>query len=185
MFELEVDEQITLKSFETTDAKELYALMNRSRLSLQEWIGWVDDINSENDYEPLIKNWQREFASDNGFHVGIFYRGQITGTIGYTYLNLKHRSTEIAYWLGEEFRGKGIMARACARLVKHTFEDIGLHRIECRIAEKNSKSQAIPSKLGFSNEGCLHDVEWLNGHFVNHIIYGMLEEDWKNRVSPS
>ncbi len=57
---------------------------------------------------------------------------------------------------------------------------MGLNRIEIRCATENVKSRAIPERLGFKEEGLIRDAEWLYDHYVDHIVYGMLELDWEN-----
>ena len=57
---------------------------------------------------------------------------------------------------------------------------MGLNRIEIRCATQNVRSRAIPERLGFKEEGLIRDAEWLYDHYVDHIVYGMLESDWVN-----
>ncbi|WP_242967796.1 GNAT family N-acetyltransferase [Tepidibacter mesophilus] len=42
----------------------------------------------------------------------------------------------------------------------------------------NVKSRAIPQRLGFKNEGVLREAEWLYNHYVSHVVYGMLDNEW-------
>jgi ribosomal-protein-serine acetyltransferase len=41
------------------------------------------------------------------------------------------------------------------------------------------KSQAIPRKLGFQQEGVLRQSEKVNGKFLDLVLYSMLHHEWK------
>jgi len=70
------------------------------------------------------------------------------------------------------------MRKACRSLVEYAFDEWHLNRVEIRCAVGNTKSRAIPERLGFKSEGILREAEWLYDHYVDHIIYGMLARDW-------
>lgn len=86
--------------------------------------------------------------------------------------------TSIGYWLGAEFEGRGIMVRSCRALIDYLFKELKLNRVEIRTAPGNKKSQAIPKKLGFTEEGTIREYEKLYTQFVDHVVYSMLAKDW-------
>ena len=45
--------------------------------------------------------------------LGIWYKGAIAGQIGYGNLDWNDRRTEIGYWLGASFQGKGLVTKSC------------------------------------------------------------------------
>lgn len=70
------------------------------------------------------------------------------------------------------------MTRALKSLIAYGFKELGLNRIEVRVAVENKKSRALPERLGFTEEGRLREAERLYDHYVDHIIYGLLTEEW-------
>jgi ribosomal-protein-serine acetyltransferase len=56
--------------------------------------------------------------------------------------------------------------------------------VEIGCAPGNRKSCAIPERLGFTREGVLRQREWLYDHFVDHVVYGILAEEWRARRGP-
>ncbi len=70
--------------------------------------------------------------------------------------------------MGSEFQGGGRMTSACRVVVDYVFRELNLNRVEILAAERNVKSRAIPERLGF-------------GRYVDHIVYGMLREEWAGR----
>ena len=72
------------------------------------------------------------------------------------------------------------MTAACRALVNYAFHEFKLHRVEIKCATGNTKSCAIPERLLFTKEGIIKDGEWLYDHFVDLVIYRMLDHEWKN-----
>ncbi|WP_324609871.1 GNAT family N-acetyltransferase [Oceanobacillus damuensis] len=163
------------------DTEGFYNLTISSKQYLKEWLGWLDYIESVEDTAKNIKARLNAFAENGGYPVsfGIIYKGEIAGTIGYNDLDKTNKIGVVGYWLGEKFQGKGIMIRAFKTLINYGFKELGLNRIEVSVATENHKSRSLPEKLGFKEEGRLRQVEWLYDHFVDHIIYGLLADDWK------
>lgn len=176
---IEVDEEITLKMMNKKDAEELFAITDRSRDYLREWLPWLDYTKSKEDSLQFIMNNFQLHAERKGVTLGIFYRGSLAGVAGYNELDWTNKIAYIGYWLDIEHQGKGIMTRAVRALVDHAFDQYKLNRIDIRAAYDNKKSQAIPKRLGFQKEGLLRQAEWLYDHYVDHLVFSMLQADWE------
>ena len=113
-----------------------------------------------------------------GFQAIIIYKGNFVGVIGYQSINWSRKSTTIGYWIGEQFQGKGIMSKALELFINYAFNDLGLNKIEIKVAEENLRSRKLPEKYGFKEEGIIRDAEWLNERYVNHVMYGLLKGEW-------
>ncbi|GMA51111.1 GNAT family N-acetyltransferase [Alicyclobacillus contaminans] len=178
MFRQRVDENTSLKMLELRDADELFALLDASRSHLRTWLPFVDGTRTVQDIQDFIQSGLQQFANSNGVQLGIWHHGQLAGVLGLHYIQWTHRMTSLGYWLGEGFQGKGIMTNACRALIDFLFQEYGLNRVEIRVAPDNLKSRAIPERLGFQQEGCRRQAEWLYDHYVDHVLYGMLAQDW-------
>lgn len=179
MFQYEVDEEITLKLFCEEDAKALFQLTDRSRENLREWLPWLDGTQQEADSLDFIENAVKNAEEKKSLTCGIFYHGKLVGTAGFNTIDWANQIGYIGYWLAEEFQGNGIMTRAVRGLIDYAFHDLELNRIDIRAAAGNKKSRAIPERLDFKKEGIIRQAEWLYDHFVDHVIYSMLQEDWE------
>ncbi|QQE81429.1 GNAT family N-acetyltransferase [Alicyclobacillus sp. SO9] len=178
MFSHKVNEDIALKLLTQQDADEVFRLTDESREYLREWLPWVDFTKSVSDSRNFLLSVQEQWAANNGFQAGICYRNELAGVIGFHEVNWANKSSSLGYWLAEGFQGKGIMTEACRAMVSIAFEQYGLNRVEIRAAAENHKSRAIPERLGFKEEGRVRQSEWVNNHFVDHVIYGILKEEW-------
>jgi ribosomal-protein-serine acetyltransferase len=107
----------------------------------------------------------------------------MAGQIGYNYFNSIDRRTELGFWLGKEFEGRGLITRACTALIDNAFDKLSMNRIEIRCGADNLKSRRIPEKLGFKLEGTARQSEWLHDRFVDLAIYAMLSSEWRSQSS--
>ncbi|MBD0380235.1 GNAT family N-acetyltransferase [Paenibacillus sedimenti] len=178
MFSNQINDDIHLKLLETRFADELFALSDKNRDYLREWLPWLDATVSVEQTRNFIQSTLKAYADNNGFNCGIFYKGRIAGCIGLHGIDWINKKTSIGYWLGADFQGQGIMTLACKAVIDYVFNDLSLNRVEIRAAEHNSKSRAIPVRLNFVYEGKVRQAEWLYDHYVDHMVYGLLKEDW-------
>src|SRR5437868_1827817 len=125
MFRIVVGDDLEMRLLEESDAGQLYALTEENRAYLREWLPWLDDTTRPADTQAFIRNALEQFADENGFQLGIVYRGELAGVIGLHYVNRLDGKTEIGYWLGERFQGRGIMTRCCRALVDYSFNELG------------------------------------------------------------
>lgn len=178
-FIIPINRDVELRILEEWDIEELHQLIDRNREHLRQWLPWVDDQSVE-ESRSFVQRSLQQYMDNECFNLGIRYRGQLAGVIGYHTINWPSRMVEIGYWLGAEFEGKGLMTRACRALVDYAFEKLLLNRVEILCATGNARSRAIPERLGFTQEGILREGEWLYDHFVDLVVYSMLAREWEN-----
>ncbi|WP_114571273.1 GNAT family N-acetyltransferase [Exiguobacterium flavidum] len=176
-----IDEEVSLRMLNQSDAEEFYNLTISSKTYLKEWLGWLDYIETVEDTAQNISARLKAFA-ENGGHpksFAIIHNGEIAGTIGFNDLDKNNKIGVVGYWLGENFQGKGIMSRAFEAIIDYGFKELDLNRIEVSVATENIKSRALPERFGFTEEGKLRQAEWLHDRYVDHVVYGLLAEEWR------
>ncbi|MEY8371041.1 GNAT family protein [Aerococcaceae bacterium 50-4] len=178
MFHTSINDKLTIKIFEERDLEALYELVDGSRDYLVEYLPWVKFVKKPEDELPFIKEGLQQFANGNGFQCGLWYEGQLAGVVGLHYIHQQNKMTSLGYYLGEEFQGKGIMTQAVAFLLDYLFNDLGLNRVEIRAAVTNHKSQAIPKRLGFTEEGILRQDEQLDSGPSDSYVFSLLRDEY-------
>lgn len=179
MFKYEIDDSSFLALLETNDAEQLYELINRNRDHIGKWLKFPSITLGPEDSKSFIERTRMRYAKDEGHWLGIWSKNKLVGSIGYLYLDQENRKTEIGYWLGKEYEGRGLITRSVKALMNYAFLELKLNKIEIGVAVDNTKSRAIPEKLGFTREGQLRDYEYINGRFVDRIIYELKADDWR------
>lgn len=178
MFYYKVDEEIQLKLIMPNDADDMFALIDRSRPYLREWLGWVDGTRTPADTRAFAEQNLVNFAQHKSLHTAIIYNGQFVGQISLNTIDWTKKIAYIGYMLDEGFQGDGIMTRAAKGIIDIAFNEYHLQKVEVHVATDNEKSCNIPERLGFTLEGTLRRAEWLYDHYVDHAVYGLLAEEW-------
>ncbi|MGB2993718.1 MAG: GNAT family protein [Paenisporosarcina sp.] len=185
MFKAIIDSNTYVSTLETRHAEELFNLIDENRDSIGKWLAFPAFTTEVHHSETFIKKSINRFASSNGFWAGIWYKGKLAGSIGYLFIDRGNHKTEIGYWLGKEFEGYGLATKACNLFIQLAFTDLQLNKVEISMASKNSKSKAIPERLGFKEEARIRNYEFLHGEYLDRIIYGLLKEEWKENLNVS
>jgi len=162
------------------DALELFNLVDENRAYLREWLPWLDDVNSVDDEVAMIRSLSEPNPDDFRFYL-IRQSGEIVGVIGMNWVDYHNRSFGLGYWVSQSSAGRGIITKACSRLIDHCFDDLKLHRSVIEAAVENYPSRAIAERLGMRLEGISKDREWLYDHFTDSSLYAITASEWKSR----
>lgn len=181
MFRRELRNGVYLALLEDRQAAAIFAAVDRERAALRKWLPWVDATHSPEDTLRFIRTTLAQFASNEGLTAGIWRGKDYAGTIGTHKIDWLNRKVEIGYWLAAKFQGRGIITDACRLLTNHAFEEWALNRVEIHCAPQNTKSCAIPERLGFQFEGVLRKAQLVRTKYLDTNIYAMLASDWKNQ----
>jgi len=177
MFSLRLARGVELRMLEPWHAEELFALVDRNREHLREWLPWVDSTLSADDTLKFIRDSLKRHAETGETVVGVWAGKKLAGTVG---LHIRGEArVMLGYWLGEEFEGRGLVTLACRALVDHAFRSLEAERVEILAEPRNAPSRAVPERLGFRHEGTLRHVAKLNDRFIDHDVYSLLREEWE------
>ncbi len=167
-----------LRLLQETDAEEIFALTDRNRLYLRQWLPWLDSTTSAKDTHAFIQRCLAQHTEGYGFVCTIIFNGNIIGVLGHNSIDLINRISYPGYWLSSSHAGQGFMTVALRTLTEHAFSELNMNRIDIRVATGNSSSQAVCNRLGFKKEGTIRQAEWLYDHYVDHTVNGLLKANW-------
>jgi ribosomal-protein-serine acetyltransferase len=165
---------------EETDAHALHAVVEANREHLARWLPWAatQTVDGTRDW---IRAARRRLTDNHGLELIIEDGDAIVGAAGTADVSWRDHSVALGYWLAEDAQGRGTMTAAVRAIVDHAFGRWALHRVEIRAAPENARSRAIPERLGFTAEGTLRQVERIGDRYVDHVVYGMLAAEWRER----
>jgi ribosomal-protein-serine acetyltransferase len=172
-----VNQRIQLRLISRHDSGKLFTLIDSNREYLRCWHPWVDNVRSPDDIGRMISAWEEQNANNRGFCTGILFDGQLCGAIHHLNVDWLNRWTALSYWLDATHQGRGIMTIACRALIIHAFKTWKLNRVTIECAAENTRSRAIPERLGFKLEGIIRGIEKLHDHYADHAIYGLLRSE--------
>jgi ribosomal-protein-serine acetyltransferase len=181
MFQREVEPGIMIRLFEDRDAEAVFAAVERDRTYLREWLPWVDPARSTQEIRDFIGRSQAQWEENRSPNCGIWVNGEIAGCIGCHAIDYGNRNCSIGYWLSSAMQGRGIITKCCMALLDYLFGELDLHRVEIRCGTGNLRSGAVPQRLGFTREGVVRGAQWVNDRWLDLVIWGMLETEWRAR----
>jgi ribosomal-protein-serine acetyltransferase len=181
MFRRKVAPGIEIRQFEMGDAEPAFAAVERNREYLRQWLPWVDYTRTAEDVRHFISRVQCQFDANQGPQVGIWVNGAFSGSLGCHAIDWTNRSSSIGYWIDAAHQGQGLITRCCGVMLDYLFHEMALHRVEIRCGTGNLRSCAVPERLGFTREGVAREAEWVNDRWVDLVVWGILEQEWRKR----
>ena len=168
-----------LRSLQPSDAEALVALITANRARLSRWFGWADEEGADDVATQATWIEERRAQDDSLEPNGIWVEGTLAGEAN-LWIDPEHDTGEFGTWIGEEFIGRGLATRAGQALFAVGFQDLGLHRIQCRIGVENMRARALAKRLKMREEGVLRGAAKVGGGlFVDIVMYGLLVDEWR------
>lgn len=149
----------------------------RNREHLQTYMQWMTQDYSIADARKFIFEGIKNRLDKKTLGLVLVRNGDWIGSAGFNRLDWNARVCEIGYWIDREAEGKGVITRACQAMIDYAFDELEMNRVEIRCSAENSRSAAIPERLGFKLEGTLRQAEVLHGRPHDFLIFGLLAED--------
>jgi RimJ/RimL family protein N-acetyltransferase len=103
--------------------------------------------------------------------------GRFIGSMGLSIFR-EQDGGELHYWISANEWNRGYCTEASKRVIRHFFEDLGMHRLAITHRECNLGSKAVVAKCGFIREGNLRESLKRFGKFENVITYSMLRDEY-------
>ncbi|HEX4999398.1 MAG TPA: GNAT family protein [Terriglobia bacterium] len=179
MLTLRVNQSVELKECGPHHAPALFALVEANRARLRQWLPWLDETTEIAHVERFLRDSRRRAEQENAYTFVARCEGRIIGVVAENSIDWRNRRVELGYWIDHEYQGRGIVTQSVARLTRRAFEDLGLNRVAIHCAVGNTRSRAVPERLGFTFEGILREGEKLYDRYVDLAMYGMLAREWK------
>jgi RimJ/RimL family protein N-acetyltransferase len=104
--------------------------------------------------------------------------GELAGQVGLWGIDEHNRMAHVGVELRPGFRGRGLGADAVRVVCRYGFALRGLHRLQLETLADNHAMIAVAEKLGFTREGATRGSSWLNGRFMDDVIFGLLAEEF-------
>ena len=177
MEHIRINDKIRLEEIKLSMAKVIFDTIERDRDYLMEWLPFVEMTKQVSDTESFIKSVINGSSIKNSIY-SIWYKEEFAGLIGFKDTDWVNRKTELGYWLAKPMQGKGIVLTCVKKLINYAFISQKLNRVQIKVAEKNTKSEAIPIRLGFTFEGIEREGELHNTKYLHLKVYSLLKSEY-------
>lgn len=170
---------LLLRRYTIDDLEEVWAVIEAERERLRQWLPFIDLVRTIEEERGWFEHAIADV--DNLEGCGLFSDTVFLGGAALRTLDPFGVSAELGYWIRSAYEGRGIVTRACEALMRVGFGELGLHRIQLLAATENVRSRAVAERLGMRFEGILREAERTSLGYVDHVVYALLEQEWRAR----
>lgn len=137
---------------------------------------WVSAPRDHAAWRRYLKRLERD--NEAGFLVKRIADGAICGVVNLNVMVYEALcSSFISYYGVAGHTGKGYMKEGLIQVVRHAFDDLGLHRVEANIQPQNLASIALVRAVGFKYEGFSPRYLKINGEWRDHERWAILADE--------
>lgn len=145
---------------------------------IQYWLGGWHAPSSK----IVMENWLKNTTNDDlNLRFVIEHKELgLVGTANIVNINWKDRNAFHGMLLGDkDIRGKGIGVDVVYSIMKYSFEELGLQRLDGSIIEYNKPSfKLYVEKCGWKQEGILKEWYFRKNQFWDKILVGITKKDY-------
>lgn len=132
-----------------------------------------------------LLEWIKESGSSNrsySFGVRTIEEDEMIGYVELSSIQWWNGVANLGIGIGnKKYRGNGYGREALTLLLDFAFEELNLHRIQLNVFSYNKPAIGLYERLGFKREGVYREFIHRDGHRWDMYLYGILEEEWRNR----
>jgi [ribosomal protein S5]-alanine N-acetyltransferase len=169
-----------LRSPHIDDFEQWRNLRRESRDFLEPWEPvWQDDEFLQSSFRKRITHYSKLAHDDVAYPLFVFSADGETLLGAVTISNLRRGVAQMAtlgYWVGATHARQGVMTDALAATIVFARTELQLHRLEAACLPANTASIRLLQRAGFAQEGAAHSYLKINGHWEDHILWGLLLE---------
>jgi RimJ/RimL family protein N-acetyltransferase len=177
-----VGERVIVRPLRPGDGPGLFEAVNESREHLRPWMPWTDKHVTPDHSEEVARRAHGRWLLREDLMVGIFSRtdGRYLGGSGLHRIQWDVPSFEIGYWIRASEEGKGYVSEAVKLLTGLAFDKLFANRVFIKCDSSNTRSAAIPQRLGFVHEATLRNAaRTISGDLRDTMIFAMTPADYK------
>ena len=176
--------RLVLREFVTEDWTAILAYQRDPRyLRLYPW---TDRTEAEvRDFVRVFVDQQAEIPRRK-FQLAVTLPDDDRRVIGSCGIRLKPEhdwEADIGYALAPEHWGMGYATEAAFAIVSFGFRELKLHRVSSWCIADNAGSARVLEKVGLRLEGRLRANEYFKGLWCDTLLFGTLEDEWRNSDS--
>lgn len=140
--------EVTLRRWREQDVAALHQVVQESIEHLRPWMAWVADGYPPAAARAFVNSTVDDWDRGAAFNYAIFVSGRLAGAASLM-ARVGPGGLELGYWLHPGHVGRGVATRAASLLVAEAFR-VGAERVEVITDVANTRSAAIPKRLGFT-----------------------------------
>lgn len=175
--QLESD-RLIIRPIQLDDKKEVFEY--RSDRNANKYQGWIPETIE--DVEVFIGKISKQINEPETWFQFVLIEKEsqkIVGDLGIHFYDKENKQVEIGCTLNRIFHNRGYARESVRKVIDYLFLDLNKHRIITSIDPENKNSIRLVERIGFRKEAHFVESLFINGIWVDDLIYALTEKDWK------
>lgn len=105
--------------------------------------------------------------------------GRCVGEVVLNEWEERNASCNFRILVGPGGRDRGLGTEATRLVLAHAFEVLALHRVGLEVYAFNPRAQRVYEKVGFVREGVRREALRFDGEWVDAVLMGVLDHEWR------
>ena len=171
---------VTLRPIRASDASAWREVRHRNRAWLSPWDATVPPGGDgrPTTFRSLVRRLKKAARQGTTYPFVVEVDGAFAGQVSVN--NIVRGSAQFAsigYWIDQRYAGRGVIPRAVAMAIDHSFITCGLHRVEICIRPENTNSLRVVEKLGIHEVGYAPRFLHIDGEWRDHRVFAITKEE--------
>lgn len=167
--------RLVVRPIEITDAESIFEYAKNPNVS--RYTLWEPHRSVKDSLEYIEEYVFDYYSKGVPEPLGIALKEQpenVIGTVGCFWTSEKAKAMELAYAIGEDHWGQGLVAEASQAVVDYCFKEFSVKRIQARCKTENVASARVMEKIGMSFEGTLRSSTFHRNRFWDMHYYAIV-----------
>jgi RimJ/RimL family protein N-acetyltransferase len=170
--------RLVIRPLTLNDKKEFFEY--RRDKEINKYQGWIPETMK--DVEVFIGKISEQINLPETWFQFIILEKEtqkIVGDLGIHFIDSENKQVEIGCTLNKNFQNNGFATESLKRLIDYLFDELSKHRIITSIDPDNKNSIRLVERIGFRKEAHFVESLFINGKWVDDLIYALIEKDWE------
>lgn len=171
-----VGEKVLLRAIEPSDVRQLWEwTQDEETMRLRDYPAPPASLADAEKYFDS----SRDVSGEQIRLAVCTHDGELIGEIALRNIDHRTGNADLTIAIGnKDYWGHGYGSDATRTLVKYAFDQLNLHRISLYVHAFNQRAIRAYEKCGFQIEGRLREIQYLDGHYSDVLVMGLLREEF-------
>jgi len=173
-------ERVFLRPLELEDERILWPYVSNPEISRD--MSW-EPHQTLSDTRRFVNDTLESMKNGKSITWCIFFKDRFCGLFSLIGILKSHRAliynkAELAYWIGPEYQGQGIMTEAGIKVIEYAFNSLHLNKLVVGHHIENKNSENLILRLGFKYLYTEEEVFQKGGKWITCKFYELKSRDY-------
>ena len=170
-------ERVLLRTLTREDSRDIQVAANDPEIAKYTPVPYPFSLEDE---VRLIDRSRNQINRGRDFFLGIEFTNVIVGMMGLLQVNHSEQKAkaEVGYWIGKDYRGRGLARESLGLILNFGFYSEGLERIWGRVTDGNIPSMKLLESCGFTQIARFPKIRSVGETLVDDLVYELTRRQY-------